>query len=114
MSLQNDERYTYTKLRVMDIKNKFKKLNGKIRESDEIEIINVALVLFSILCDAHTEPELERQDIIEDMLDTESDFIYYVNDLIQQTTATNEVLNEYIEKEISKRNQLLNFADIWK
>ena len=65
------------------IRNKQKGINP-----NDIEVINVALVVFSIICDAHANEELERHAIIEDMLDTKTDFIYYVNDLIKQTSDT--------------------------
>lgn len=74
-------------LRIMEIKRKLLEINKGINPND-IEVINVALVVFSIICDAHANEELERHAIIEDMLDTKTDFIYYVNDLIKQTSDT--------------------------
>ena len=79
-------------------------INKDIKPNDT-EVINVALVVFSILCDAHANEELERHYIIEDMLDTKSDFIYYVNDLIKQTSDTNHSLNRYIEKQLSQESK---------
>ena len=97
----DDERLTYANLRIMEIKRKLMEIHKEIKP-DGIEIINVALVVFSIICDAHNNNELERHLIIEDMLDSKSDFIYYVNDLIKQTSDTNHVLNQYIEKKLSE------------
>lgn len=87
MNLKNKECFTYANLRIMEIKRKLLEINKGINPND-IEVINVALVVFSIICDAHANEELERHAIIEDMLDTKTDFIYYVNDLIKQTSDT--------------------------
>lgn len=101
MMLENKDKYTYSNLRIMEIKRKLLEISKEINPND-IEVVNVALVVFSIICDAHANAELERHAIIEDMLDVKSDFVYYVNDLIKQTSDTNHVLNEYIENEILK------------
>lgn len=106
MDLENDKRFTYANLRVMDIKNKLYNISDDFNLFDDIEIINVALVVFSILCDTHANADLERHLIIEDMLDEKTEFIHYVKDLIQQSNNTNEVLTAYIEKEIIKRNHI--------
>ena len=106
MDLENDKRFTYANLRIMEIKNKLSEINSEFNIFDDIEVINVALVLFSILCDVYANADLERHLIIEDMLDDKADFIHYVKDLIQQSNNTNEVLTEYIEKEIVKRNHI--------
>ena len=104
MNLKNNESLTYANLRIMEIKRKLTEINKDIKPNDT-EVINVALVVFSILCDAHANEELERHYIIEDMLDTKSDFIYYVNDLIKQTSDTNHSLNQYIEKQLSQESK---------
>lgn len=106
MDLENDKRFTYANLRVMDIKNKLYNISDEFNLFDDIEIINVSLVVFSILCDTHANADLERHLIIEDMLDEKTEFIHYVKDLIQQSNNTNEVLTKYIEKEIVKRNHI--------
>ena len=106
MDLENDKRFTYANLRIMEIKNQLYKISDEFNLFDDIEIINVALVLFSILCDVYTNADLERHLIIEDMLDEKTEFIHYVKDLIQQSNNTNEVLTAYIEKEIVKRNHI--------
>ena len=106
MDLENDKRYTYANLRVMDIKNKLYNISDDFNIFDDIEIINVALVLFSFICDAHANEELEREIIIENMIDDKADFIHYVKDLTQQSNNTNEVLTAYIQKELLKRNDI--------
>ena len=103
MNLDN-ERFTYANLRIMEIKRKLLDINKEIKPND-IEVINIALVRFSIICDTHANNELERHLIIEDMLDSKSDFIYYVNDLIKQTSDTNHSLNRYIEKQLSQESK---------
>lgn len=106
MDLENDKRFTYANLRVMDIKNKLYNISDDFNLFDDIEIINVALVLFSILCDVYANADLERHIIIEDMLDDKADFVHYVKDLTQQSNNTNEVLTAYIQKELLKRNDI--------
>lgn len=44
----------------MEIKNQLYKISDEFNLFDDIEIINVALVLFSILCDTHANADLER------------------------------------------------------
>ena len=97
MTLSNDERFTYANMYVMEIKRKLEILNPEMKEPFDIEVVNLALIIFSIICDAHAHAELERHDIVEDMLDNKADFLHYVNDLIQQSNDTNEVLNNYIK-----------------
>lgn len=105
MNLQNNECFTYANLRIMEIKRKLLDINKDIKPND-VEVINVALVVFSIICDAHANEDLGRHAIIEDMLDTKTDFVYYVNDLINQSNDTNHVLNQFIEKELAKENNI--------
>lgn len=98
---------TYAEMRLFDIKRKLLKLDVVLNEPDDIDVVNVALVVFSIICDAHVNTELNRHAIVEDMLDNKLDFDYYVNDLLEQTNNTNEVLNEYIDTKLNnKRNEV--------
>ena len=107
MMLNTNDRFTYTNMRVLDIKGKLFQINPTMKEPDAVDIINLSLVVFSIICDAHANPELDRHDIVQDMIDVKSDFVYYVNDLIKQADATNNVLNEYLEKHFNlKRNEV--------
>lgn len=107
MMLNKHEGFTYSNLRIMDIRNKLLMLNPELKVPDDIQVINLALVVFSLICDAHTNADLERHAIVEDMLDTANDFNFYVKDLIEQSTNTNEVLNEYIDKYIDiKTNEV--------
>ena len=91
---------TYAEMRLFDIKRKLNIIDPELVNPADIDVVNVALVVFSIICDAHVNPDLERHHIVEDMLDDKLDFEYYVNDLIGQSNNTNEVLNEYIDKKI--------------
>lgn len=91
---------TYAEMRLFEIKRKLFLINPEMKTPVDIDVVNLALVVFSIICDAHVNPELTRHEIAESMLEDKEDFIYYVNDLIEQTNNTNEFLNEYIDKKI--------------
>ena len=102
MDITDNENLTYANFRIIEIRRKLLEINEEIKVND-IDIMNVALALFSILCDAHANNEIGRHEIIEEMLDTKSDFVYYVNDLVKQTSDTNHALKQYIEIELSKK-----------
>lgn len=97
---------TYAEMRAFDIRNKLLLLNPELK-LDDIDVVNVALVVFSFICDKHTNEDLERDLIVEEMLDSKIDFNHYVKDLIQQSNNTNDVLNEYIDKKLAMlRNEV--------
>ena len=98
MMLNTSERFTYKNLLLLDIKRKLFELDPNMKEPDELEISNLALIVLSLICDAHVSPELNRHEIAQNMIDDKEDFLYYVKDLIMQTNERNNVLNEYIEK----------------
>lgn len=101
------EQNAYVPLRIMEIKHKLNKINPSMKEPDDFQVINLALAVMSTVCDAHANVELERHEIIEDMINNKQDFNYYVNDLIEQTTIINDVFNEYFEKHYTiKRNEV--------
>ena len=107
MMLNTNERFTYTNMRILEIKSKLFQINPNMKDPDALEVINLALVVFCIICDAHVKPELERHDIAQNMIDDKSDFVYYVNDLIAQSNDANDILNEYLEKHmLIKRNEV--------
>ena len=90
----------YADMRILNIKGKLNMINPEVKDLDDIDVVNVALVVFSLICDAHVNPELDRHLIVEDMLDDINDFDYYVANLMKQTKDTNEALNEYIDKHV--------------
>ena len=100
MMLNTNERFTYANMRILEIKSKLFQINPHMKEPDALEVINLALVVFSYICDEHIDNELEHGDAIVDMIDDKAHFIYTVNDLIAGTNATNDVLNEYLEKHL--------------
>ena len=106
MIMSTNERFTYSNMRILEIKSKLFNIDPNMKEPDPLEIINLSLVTFSMVCDAHTNPELDRHEMVQDMIENVNDFIYYVNDFIKQTNQTNDVLNEYLEKHLLiKRNE---------
>lgn len=96
MMLNTSERFTYMNMRVMEIKSKLFQINPTMKEPDAVDILNVALIVFSYICDEHTDKELEHGDAIIDIIEDKAHFKYTVNDLIANANATNEVLNEYL------------------
>lgn len=55
MNLKNNEYFTYSNLRVMEIINKLNNINHEFNIANDVEIINIALVLFSMICNTQTQ-----------------------------------------------------------
>lgn len=99
--LNSSERLTYTNMRVMNIKRRLLQINPNMKDADSVDIINIALVIFSYICDAHIDDKLEHGELIHDIIDDPHHFIYNVNTLIYETREQNHVLNDYIDKQIN-------------
>lgn len=104
--LKSSERLTYTQMRVMDIERKLLQINPNMKEADTVDIINTALAVFSYICDAHIDKELEHGELIHDIIDEKQDFVYNVNSLIYETREQNHVLNEYIDKKLNLNKEV--------
>ena len=98
MMLNNNERFTYTNLRLIGLKHKLFMIDPNMNEPNSLELINLALVVFSYICDEHIDPELEHGEAVQDMIEDKEHFIYTVKDVISMSNETNEFLNEYLEK----------------
>ena len=106
MMLNSSERLTYTKMRATNIRHKLLQINPDMRVFDAVDVVNTALAVFSYICDAHIDDELEHGEIVHDIIDNKQDFIYNVNSLIYETREQNHVLNDYIEKELNLNKEV--------
>lgn len=98
MMLNLNENLTYATLRVMAIKHQLSLIDPLMKEPDTADIINLALVVFSYICDAHIDEELEHGEAVEELLDNKEHFKYSVKDVMNTARQTNHVLNEFLEK----------------
>lgn len=104
--MNSNERYTYTQMRAMTIKNKLMQINPHICEPDTVDIINTALAVFSYICDAHIDDELEHGELVHDIIDDKAHFIFNVKTLIYETRDKNAVLNDYLDKKLDLNKEV--------
>ena len=105
MMLNNGERFTYTNLRLMAINQKLSMINPNMQNLDPLEIINVALVIFSYICDEHVDDELGHGEIVHDIIDDKGLFIYNMNDIVKNSNEINETLNNYLEQYFNVKHE---------
>ena len=104
--MKSSERLTYTQMRAMNIKRKLLEINPDMRVFDAVDVVNTALAVFSYICDAHIDKELEHGELIHDIIDEKQDFVYNVNSLIYETREQNHLLNEYIDKKLNLNKEV--------
>ena len=93
-------------MRATNIRHKLLQINPDMRVFDAVDVVNTALAVFSYICDAHIDDELEHGEIVHDIIDNKQDFIFNVNSLIYETREQNHVLNDYIEKELNLNKEV--------
>lgn len=104
--MKSSERLTYTKMRALSINRKLLYINPLMRDADTVDIVNIALAVFSYICDAHIDDELEHGEVVHTLIDEKQNFIYNVNSLIYETREHNHALNDYIDKQIDLNKEV--------
>ena len=99
----SDENLTFAKLKVFEIKQRLIDTNLNIEDLNSVEVMNIALITFELLCEAHIDGAGDTCQIINDMYDDKQLFVEYLHDFKQQGNDRNAFLNAYLEKQMTNK-----------
>ena len=95
--MADDNDRTYSKMKMMEIKELLSKLNPEMANISPIEVMNLSLLFFGLVCNNHVEKDEKRQRALEGMVLNRKFFINNVGQLLKNTYEVNDLLNDYLE-----------------
>lgn len=105
MMFNTNERYTYARFKSETIKDKLMHIDPSMNDVSTVEVINIALACFSYICDEHINADVKHGEIIHDIIDSKTEFVYNVEFIKQQANSTNFAINNLLDRYFDKYNK---------